>query len=172
MKKIFYVISMIVALLFLNACSQKKSLEPLRIGLVQWNGYAPVYVSEDLKILPKNIRLIDYTSNYDIVEDFKANRLDAAFLTLDEVIALKQEGVKLKVIYAIDASEGCDVILAKKEIRNIKDLKNKKVVYEPNSVQEYLLFRALKNNNMKKSDIKSILLKYDEQKKTIKRGLF
>jgi NitT/TauT family transport system substrate-binding protein len=173
MKKRVSLSLILTALVFiLISCNKHSSVEPLRVALVQWNGYAPLYVAEHDKTLPKNLRIIDYTSNYDIVEDIKAGRIEAAFLTLDEVLALKKEGIKIKIIYAIDTSNGADAVLAKKSIQNIKDLKNKRVAYEPQSVQEYLLFRALKKNAMQMSDIKSVLCKYDEQIDLIKEDAF
>lgn len=154
-------VSFIFILLFLNGCTSEKTNNKLRIGLVQWIGYAPLYVAEHDKKLPQNLRIIDFTSNYDIIEAMKEERLEGAFLTIDEVLKLIQKGVKLKVLYAIDTSNGADAILAKQSIANIKELKNKRVAYEPQSVQEYLLFRALEKNGMQISDIKSVLCKFD-----------
>ena len=153
----------LLILLLFNGCVSEKNNDDLRVGLVQWIGYAPLYVAEHDQKLPQNLRIIDFSSNYDIIEAFKEGRLDGAFLTMDGVLTLIQDGMKLKVIYAIDASNGADAILAKQGIANIKELKGKRVAYEPQSVQEYLLSRALEKNGMQMSDIKSVLCKYSEQ---------
>lgn len=160
MKVNIYVISLL--LLLLSACTSEKNND-LRVGLVQWIGYAPLYVAEHDHQLPQNLRIIDFGSNYDIVEALKEGRLDGALLTIDEVLRLTQEGIELKVIYAIDTSNGSDAILATQGIANMKELKGKRVAYEPQSVQEYLLFRALEKNAMQISDIKSVLCKFNEQ---------
>jgi NitT/TauT family transport system substrate-binding protein len=106
------------------------------------------------------------------MQDFKKGSIDAAFLTLDEVLLLHKDGVKLKIIYAIDTSNGADAILAKKEIKDISSLKGKSVAYAPKSVQEYLLFRALQIHKMSMYDIRPVLLKYDEQLDAYKRNAF
>ena len=38
---------------------------------MQWIGYASLYVAEHDHQLPQNLRIIDFTSNYDIIEAFK-----------------------------------------------------------------------------------------------------
>ena len=172
MKKKTYLITFIFTLLLLNGCTSEKTDNNLRIGLVQWIGYAPLYVAEHDKKLPQNLRIIDFTSNYDIIEAMKEERLEGAFLTIDEVLKLIQKGVKLKVLYAIDTSNGADAILAKQSIANIRELKNKRVAYEPQSVQEYLLFRALKKNGMQTNDIKSVLCKFDQELDLRKKDAF
>ncbi|MBU1658172.1 ABC transporter substrate-binding protein [bacterium] len=131
--------------------------------MVQWIGYSPFFVAEADSGLPKSLRIIDYAANYDIIEAIKSKELDAALLTLDEVIILTQEGIKLYIILILDTSNGADAILAKASIQNIRDLRAKRVAYEPNSVQEYLLSRALKQENMSLKDIEPIFLKYDQQ---------
>jgi len=172
MKKVAYFSIFIFIVIILDTYTSHKPSNDVRVGLVQWIGYAPLYVAEHDKTLPKNLRIIDYNSNYDILEDIKSGRLDAAFLTLDEVHTLRKEGLRLKVIYAIDTSNGADALLANKSIANIKELKNKRVAYEPKTVQEYLLFRALEKNNMKMRDIQVVLCKLDEQFDLRKKNLF
>jgi len=175
MKKKTYLIisiSFIFILLLLNSCALEKNNNNLKVGLVQWIGYAPLYVAEHDKKLPQNLHIIDFTSNYDIIEAMKEGRINGAFLTTDEVLILTKEGIKLKVIYAIDTSNGADAILAKQSIANIKELKNKRVAYEPQSVQEYLLFRALEKNGMQTGDIKGVLCKFDKGLDLRKRDAF
>lgn len=161
MKSFVFVLTVSV-LMFFSGCISKEEKE-LRLGMVQWVGYAPLYVAESSSLLPKKLHIIDFPSNYDILEAMKAGELNAACLTLDEVLKLQNDGMKLKILLVLDTSNGADAILASKEIQNVVQLKHKRVAYEPNSVQEYLLFRALEKNGLQFSDIKQMLKKFDEQ---------
>lgn len=161
MKKLLFIFT-VSALVLLSGCIQKQEKE-LRLGMVQWIGYAPLYIAENSSLLPKKLRIIDFPSNYDILEAMKARELNAACLTLDEVLKLQNDGMKLKILLVLDTSNGADALLASKEILNIAQLKHKRVAYEPNSVQEYLLFRALEKNGLHFSDITQLLTKFDEQ---------
>jgi NitT/TauT family transport system substrate-binding protein len=154
MKKI---IISLLALIFFIGCNKKEP--PIRLALVEWIGYAPIYVAKEKGYLPKNIKLVEYTSNYNIIEAMKNETVEFASLTLDEVLILKNSNYK--AIWFIDYSNGADSILAEKSIPDVKHLKNKIVAYEPNSVQEYLLTRALYLNNLTKKDIKPLFIKYD-----------
>jgi len=52
----------------------------------------------------------------------------AHFTTVDSVvIALDKSPGKMKVVYLTDTSAGADAIIAKKEIKSIKDLKGRQV---------------------------------------------
>ena len=157
--KVTSIILMFLSLMFFACSSNNKDV---RLGMVQWIGYAPFYIAESDSRLPKKLRLIDYPANYDIMESIKVGKLDAALLTLDEILKLTKDGVKLKIVLVLDTSNGADAIVAEKEIKDIVSLKGKRVAYEPNSVQEYLLFRALEINNMSMNDIIPVLTKYDE----------
>lgn len=159
--KHFLIIINLLAIVLFSGCIPKQE-EELRLGMVQWVGYAPLYVAENSSLLPKQLHIIDFPSNYDILEAMKARELNAACLTLDEVLKLQHDGMKLKILLVLDTSNGADALLASKNIQNVSQLKNKQVAYEPNSVQEYLLFRALEKNGLHFSDIKQLLTKFDE----------
>jgi len=64
MAKLPYLISFVFILLLFNGCVSKKQNDNVKVGLVQWIGYAPLYVAENDHQLPQNLRIIDFTSNY------------------------------------------------------------------------------------------------------------
>lgn len=162
-KQIFYRHALFMLILsFFMGCSPRQE-SVLQFGMVQWIGYSPIYIAEANSLLPDTLRIIDYPSNYDILEALKANELQAACLTLDEALRLNTEGVQLYVILVLDTSHGADALLASQSITSMQDLRGKHIAYEPQSVQEYLLFRALQENNMSMSDITPVLLKFDMQ---------
>lgn len=161
-EKIIFTLLLTIFTLLSTGCSKKEERE-VRLGMVQWIGYSPLYVAEAKGLLPKQLRIIDYSSNYDIIESIKDGVLEAACLTLDEAIELISHGIKLHIILVLDISNGADALLASSDIQNIKDLKGKRVAYEPKSVQEYLLMRALEKNNIDIKEIQSVFLKYNAQ---------
>ena len=84
-----------------------------------------------------------------------AGDLDAHFTTLDStIIALDKAPGKLKVVYLTDTSAGADAIIAKKEIKSIKDLKGKKVAATVGECNHLLLAKALEKAGLTEKDIK------------------
>ncbi|BAF70862.1 ABC transporter substrate-binding protein [Nitratiruptor sp. SB155-2] len=150
-----------VIFLFGVGCTHKPSTT-LRVGLVNWIGYAPLYVAEAKGWLPNNIKIVDFPSNYDIIEALKLGTLESAALTLDEVLINYRDLNSYKAVWLIDYSNGADAIVAAPEIKSLQDLRHKRVAFEPKSVQEYLLDRALQKGNLTRGDIIPKPLKYDE----------
>jgi len=77
---------------------------------------------------------------------------------------------QLKVVLATDYSNGADGIVAKKDLKNISELKGKKVAVEEGTLGDYLLYDALKKNNMSFSDVKEINLSAQEAAQAFIRG--
>ncbi len=157
-----YLFSLFLTFFLFVGCTPKP--EPtLRLALVEWIGYAPLYVAEAKGWLPKNLRIIDFPSNYDIIEAMKLGNIEMAALTLDEVIILHPALPDLMIVSFLDASNGADALLAAPDIKRVEDLRNRRVAFEPKSVQAYLLDRALQLHGMSRRDIRPVLMKYDEQ---------
>lgn len=130
----------------------------MRLALVEWAGYAPWYVAEAKGWLPNNLHIVDFTSNYDIKEGVNFGTIRVAALTLDEAITLRQE-TPLRVHYFLDFSDGADKVMAADAFADLQALKGRRVAYEPDSVQAYLLARALSLNGLGFDDITAVPLK-------------
>jgi NitT/TauT family transport system substrate-binding protein len=82
--------------------------------------------------------------------------LDASTLTYDQVIAAAAKGWKLKVVMPLDYSVGGDAILSSAAVRSIKDLKGRKVVFQPSSPSDFLLGYALTQAGLSAKDIRTV----------------
>ncbi|MET1255183.1 ABC transporter substrate-binding protein [Aliikangiella maris] len=131
--------------------------EPIRIGTTLWPGYEPIHLAKSLgKLEPHNIRTIDYPSTSEVLRAFKNHTLEVAALTLDEVVSLVENDTPVKIILICDISNGGDVILAKPSIKNVTQLKGKRVAVESSAVGAYLLSRALQLNDVQLKDIQVV----------------
>ncbi|BCD68843.1 ABC transporter substrate-binding protein [Nitratiruptor sp. YY09-18] len=152
---------LLIIVIFMAGCS--KQYQPtIRLGLVSWIGYSPLYIAEAKGWLPKNIRIVDFPSNYDIIDAMKLDTLEASSLTLDEMLMHHKDLADYRAIWLIDYSNGADALLAAPNIKNLQDLKGKRVAYEPQSVQEFLLERALQKAHLSYNDIILKPVKYDQ----------
>jgi len=138
----------------LFGCSNQDDSPVLRLGTNVWPGYEPLYLARELgKIDSKEVRLIEYPSASEVLRAFRNKTLEAASLTLDEVIQLRQDNIPITIVLVHDISHGGDVILANPMISNIKSLAGKKVAVEGNALGAYVLTRALEIHGMALHDI-------------------
>ena len=154
-------LSLLCAVAMASVCAAHGDSTPrLRIGTNVWPGYEPLYLAaeherweEDL-----NVRLVEYPSATEVLRAFRNRSLEAAALTLDEVLTLQASGIPVTVIAVLDVSAGGDVVLAKPHVRRFDDLKGQRVGVESSALGAYMLTRALEPNGMTVDDIRVVHL--------------
>lgn len=143
--------------LLLIACEQAPAPEiktPVRIGTNVWPGYEPLYLARQLdNWSSEQLRLVEYPSASEVLRAFRNRSIEAASLTLDEVMLLKAKGVPLSVVLVHDVSDGGDVILAKPEIDSMQMLKGKRIGVEAGALGAMVVTRALEVNGLSLRDV-------------------
>jgi NitT/TauT family transport system substrate-binding protein len=145
----------------LQAVAAGPALTTVKIGTVNWIGYAPFYVAEKLELFKKyklKVTLQSFSDPALIPPALESGALDGAMLTYDQVVGRVAAGKAVKVVMPIDYSNGGDAIVATTAITKITDFKGKKVGYNPLSPSDFLLAYALKKNGMTDKDISSVSL--------------
>lgn len=119
--------------------------EPLRIAAHGWLGYAPLFLARDLEYLPRSqIYLTESLSAGDSMELLRSNAVHGAGLTLDETLRLLDEGLDLRIVLIFNQSLGADVLLARGDIRTLRDLAGRRIGAETNTVGMIMVDAILK----------------------------
>jgi len=150
-----------------------KNLGEIIWGLNVWPGNLPNLVAYDQGIYKKNgldVKMIQEPDYGTLVTDFISGKINFADLALIDVVVKADDGEKIKIVLAADYSNGADGIVAKKEIRNIKELKGKKVAVEKDTLSEHLLYDALRKNELSLSDIVEVNLSAPKAAQAFIRG--
>lgn len=155
----------LLAIFSLAACSVDEKPNPLRIGTSVWPGYEPLYLARDLGYLPKDTRLVEYSSSSQTINAFRNGVIEAAALTLDEVLLLLQNKLQPRIILVMDVSAGGDAILGTPEIKTLADIKGKRVGVENTAVGSYVLTRALEIAELTYEEIDIIPLESNEHER-------
>jgi NitT/TauT family transport system substrate-binding protein len=141
------------------------------VGNVIWPGYEPFYVARQLGYLDaRQVRLMEYTGNSEIMRAFGNGAIDAGMMTLDEALLLAQDVPDIRLVLVVDISNGADVIMAKPEIANMKDLKGHRVGAETSALGSYVLMRALQLSEMTPQDVEIVPLDPTEHETALKQG--
>lgn len=156
-----------VACILLLACQPAgpQGKTPLKIGLVTWLGYGPFYIAQEKGFFKENnveVQLEKIEGDVERRAAIASGNLDAIALTLDSMIVLRSNGIPLKAVMAIDSSNGGDGIVAVQSIGTVKDLKGHEIAFPTGLPSHYFLYSVLKQNGLKMSDIKPVVMDADQ----------
>lgn len=138
----------------LSSCGQESASVALRIASSPWPGYEPLYLAKEIGYLPPSRATIYELPSSDItLESFRNRSADIATLTLDEVMELLQGGVKLRILLALDTSNGADAVMASPAIKTLPDLKGKRIAILNIPLGVYMLSRTLDAAGLRRDDV-------------------
>ncbi len=139
--------------------------EPIKLGMSTWLGYAPLYLAKEKAFFKKqgvDVEIVVIESPADRRAAFAADKIQGMATTVDTHVmtAAAENPIPVKQVLALDDSHGGDGIVAKKEIKAIKDLKGKTVAAQLGAGASYFwLNYVLAQNGMKLADLKMIDMK-------------
>ncbi len=145
--------------------------DPLRVGSNVWPGYEPLYLARELGYFRRrNIHLVELPSSTQVMHQLRSGNLEAACLTLDEVISQRRRGLDLQVVLVMDFSNGADVLLARPAIENLAGLRGKRIGVEHTAVGAILLDGALQAAGLTPADVKPVYLPVDQHETAWRDG--
>ncbi len=127
--------------------------EPLAIGIHPWPGYESLYLAETFGWLPEGVRLHRSAHASGTLDALRAGDIDAAALTLDEVLTARSEGIPLTVILVMNISVGGDVVMVRPEIESFADLPGRNIAVESSAVGEIVLSQLLQAADLTRDEV-------------------
>lgn len=99
------------------------------------------------------VRLFETSSASQSISALAQGQVQAAALTLDEVLRARAAGQALTVVLIFDISAGADVVLARPEIRQPADLRGKVIGAETSALGALVLAKVLSMAGLQASDV-------------------
>lgn len=131
--------------------------EPLRVAVGMWPGNEAWILARDAGDLSfSQVNLIEMNWTSAAMRAVGNRVVDAAVLSLDEVIRQVQQGYPLKIVAVLDVSRGADLLMARQGIGSPQDLKGRRIGYEPRTSGAWLLSKALANADLKLGDVQPV----------------
>jgi NitT/TauT family transport system substrate-binding protein len=157
----FSTFSLFLIILCLSACGNKEN-PPVEIAINPWPGYEFLYLAEQKGFFEEiglNAKLVQLASLSDAQRSYVNGYTDGMASTIIEAVQAQALGNSpLEIVMVPDYSNGGDVIIARKELANISDLKGKNIGCEVSSLGIFLLQRALAKAGLTLSDVNIINL--------------
>jgi len=151
MKSWVGIVMALAAAVSTQGCEQSR---PLEVAAHVWPGYELMYLAKELGWLdPQEVRLAPTTSATESIDALIAGNVDAAALTLDEVLSVRAQGIPLAVVMVFNVSAGADVVLVRPDAAQPRGLKGLRVGYEQGAVGALMLQKALSHAGLGLEDI-------------------
>jgi NitT/TauT family transport system substrate-binding protein len=136
-----------------------EALKSVKLGVVTWIGYGPLYIAESRELWKKHglkVQLQNFTDPALLPAAISGGALDGGFITYDQLVGQVAKGDRMKAVMPLDFSNGGDAVVATLDIPSVKALKDQKVAFAPLSPSDFLLAFALRSNGMKDPDVKPV----------------
>jgi NitT/TauT family transport system substrate-binding protein len=137
--------------------------QPLKLGIHTWIGYETIHLAHDFKWLPGSVQLANFPDIGNTARALELGEVDAACLTLDDVLRIRAKGVGLTVALVFDVSAGADAVLVQPTIRTLADLAGKRIGVEPSALGTLMLGGLLKTARLRKPDVTLVALMPEQQ---------
>lgn len=133
-------VALVAASALLPTCTRE---QPLTLGVHPWIGYETFRLARDFGWLPASVRLHEGRRAGDSLRAIRAGEVDAAALTLDEVLLARAAGVPLLIVAVLDISAGADVLLVRPGIKSLAGLAGRRIGLEKSALGETMLLHIL-----------------------------
>ena len=168
MKRNIILFFFLSTLVLFFGCTQEHK-RTLKIGTNLWIGNEPLYLAARLNLLPeKKFKLIEFPSTTEVIRAFKTKSIDLASLTMDETISLIRDGFDIRALLVLDKSHGADALVARSSIRNISQLKGKKIGVEHTALGGYFLSLFLAKSGLTQNDLKIVYMEISKHEEAFK----
>lgn len=159
----------------LTGCSPSQKQEKIRIVFNPWPGYEFLYLAQEKGYFKANgldVEMVPAASLSDGLRAFMSGKVNGMASTMSEIVkAIVDHNAQVTPLLITNYSDGSDVIVAKKELENIHQLKGKPIGLERDSLGAYMLYRALQKEGMQFSDVVQVHAEQSEGKKLLEKGI-
>ncbi|BAC88116.1 ABC transporter substrate-binding protein [Gloeobacter violaceus] len=122
-------------------------------GIVDWVGYTPLYIAREKGYLPEAFNVRNFPSPGQGTLAFAGGKLEGGAEVTAGAVDVRAKGKDLRVVMVVDRSVGGDGILARHSIRDLADLKGRKVALELGSVSHFFFLQAIAGAGLSGRDI-------------------
>tara|TARA_R110000868_G_scaffold189695_2_gene433028 strand:+ start:74382 stop:75362 length:981 start_codon:yes stop_codon:yes gene_type:complete len=174
MKETLSLIAIIIVSTIIYYATPNKEVETIRIGLNDWPGYEFLYLAKELRLYEEegvNIEIVQYTSLEDTRFGFEQGQIDIMASTIIEMLlSANRIENKLETFLITDFSNGSDAVIATKTVKNIADIKGKKIAVEPESLGLFMLEKLLTQTGIARDEVEIIGMSQSNQREAIRKG--
>ncbi|MDL5050499.1 ABC transporter substrate-binding protein [Oscillatoria amoena NRMC-F 0135] len=153
---LFFAAFAIVACQTLFAVSPQPQTPPLQFAYNLWPGYFPIEIADEKGFFAEqgvNVELIFSESYSTILSNIGTGNYQGFTTTLGGVMSLVGHNDDFKIVLVSDRSAGADALLVNSKIKEVADLKGKRIGVLLGDFGELLVVEVLAKHNLSSDDV-------------------
>ena len=140
------------AMPLLSGCTRPEPL--VRVAGIVWIGSEPLFLARKRGYFDDSrLRLVELPSSTANLMALASGEVEAATLTLDEMLIAREGGLDVQVILVFDESAGADVIMVRPGIETLAQLRGQRIGVEETAVSALMLAQALTQAQLQPIDV-------------------
>lgn len=144
----------------------------VRVASNSWVGYAPLFLARELGYVKEPLlRFAEMPSNSASLMALASDQIEAAALTLDELLVARGDGLDLQVIMVFDESAGADVVMVRPGITRLEQLRGQRIAVESTATGALMLSHTLLTAGLAPSDVIKLEMAGPQQTDAYERQL-
>lgn len=144
---------------------------PLKLSTHPWPGHGFLWLAQQQGVLAAgDVRLVELGSASASLHALSAGVVDAATLTLDEVLRARAGGIPLSIVLVLDSSAGADMLIARDTLPDLAALAGKRIGFERSATGALMLAGALKTAGLSPADVQLLDINIDAQEAAWQAG--
>jgi NitT/TauT family transport system substrate-binding protein len=143
-KSLYRLFFVSVTSVLIMSCGES---QPISVAHHPWPGYELIDLYQSL--VPesrKHLNIIRTQDSKESIALLESGQVDAAALTMDEALTVREAGTKIKVVLIFDISAGADVVIGNKSISEPHQLVNKRIAYTPGPLSMLILSKLFESS--------------------------
>ncbi len=161
----FFCILAIGTLAFLPQCRRTSTTGTAavkaKLAILTWVGYGPFFVAKEKRFFEKHgvdiaiVKIEELGARHSALI---SGSVQLSITSLDLFAIEASQGLPAVCFLKLDESHGGDGIVARREIRSIKDLQRKKVAFEKGTASHFFLHHLLEKEGLAPRDITPVYM--------------
>lgn len=146
--------------------------KPLSVAVGVWPGSETLVLARERGLLPaKQVQLVEVTWASAAMRALGNEVVDAAVLSLDELLRLRDSGADVRVVAVTDVSQGNDALMVREGVQRLADLKGKRVGVDMRAAGMYLMTMAMKEAGLGRADLELVPINLPETDVAFQEGM-
>lgn len=162
---------LLIALASLLAACDTPPEEPLRVGINPWIGYDPLVLARERRLFPSaDLGVVELETSGESIRQLRNGLIDAAGLTLPEVMELAASGVDVRVVAVLSLSRGADAVVARAGLSKPEQLRGTRLGMEDSALAAIMLQRLLEAGGLRRDEVRPVVIPAIEHETAMTQG--
>lgn len=155
---------LLLSFVLVTACNSTPNIPPsdpapLKVSYNYWPGSFPITIAAEKGFFQQQgvkVELVASPNYTPLLSDFSAGKSDGVTVALGSVMNILEKNSDVQIVLVMDESAGADVVVAKRDIQSVANLKGKRIGAKLGDFGELFVTTMLENQGLTPNDVKLV----------------